>query len=476
MLELVDHLPSPKYAFQESNQAMHRHKLSNELKYRFIEPSHSRVVMWLGKFYTDRKLRRNQKVHDIHVHGLEKLQALIGQGDGILLTPNHSDHADSALMFHLGRMVKKPFYFMATHAIFTGLNWFVLPRIGCFPVDREGTDLKALRKAQEILTLGKTPLVIFPEGEIYRLNDQITPLREGVSAVAIMAARKAKDHGRKVWIVPVGIKYRFLESADPVPCLTDLLNRLEKKFDWREVPGRTLLERIYRYATGMLSLKEIEYMGSVQSGTPRERVSHLREYVLETVEEKLHINQIKARTKSVPERVKECRRIIIERWSDPARDSNMLPEWKQDLEDLFMVVQLYSYPGDYVMNSPTCERASEILIKFKQDAMRSDTKVARHYVPRRASIYIGEPIEVQKFVQSVDKKGQSGQSPEVPVAKDQEASSKSRKASSLLTELLEQKLQELLNLGGPGRLLPGASFHEAAHHHTNHAQNTTDMT
>ena len=108
--------------------------------------------------------------------------------------------------------------------------------------------------------------------------------------------------------------------------------------------------------------------------------------------------------------------------------------------------------------------------------MRSDTKVARHYVPRRASIYIGEPIEVQKFVQSVDKKGQSGQSPEVPVAKDQEASSKSRKASSLLTELLEEKLQELLNLGGPGRLLPGASFHEAAHHHTNHAQNTTDMT
>ncbi|MEI7921495.1 MAG: lysophospholipid acyltransferase family protein [Planctomycetota bacterium] len=440
---------------------MHRHKLSNEIKYRFFEPKHSPIVMWLGQLYTNRKLRNNQKIHEIRFHGLEKLQALIGQGDGILLTPNHSDHADSALMFHMGRFLKKPFYFMATHAIFEGWNRFFLTRIGCFPVDREGTDLKALRKAQEILTLGQTPLVIFPEGEIYRLNDQITPLREGVAAVALMSARKAREHGRKVWIVPIGIKYRFLESVDPVPWLTDLLTHLEKKFDWREVPDRPLLDRIYRYASGMLSLKEIEYMGAIQAGSPRERVARLREYVLVAVEQKLKLTQIKAKTKSIPERVKECRRVIIDRWSDPERDPKMLAVWKQDLEDLFMVVQLYSYPGDYVMNSPTCERASEILIKFKQDAMRKDLEIARHHVPRRASIYIGEPIDVQEFVQSVDKKSPVESDPNETASKGHESAGKSRKASSLLTLLLETRLQELLNLGDRGKLLPDAAFHDS---------------
>ena len=131
------------------------------------------------------------------------------------------------------------------------------------------------------------------------------------------------------------------------------------------------------------------------------------------------------------------------------------------MEDLFMVVQLYSYPGDYVMNSPTCERASEILIKFKQDAMRKDLEIARHHVPRRASIYVGEPIDVQEFVQSVDKKSPVESDPNETASKDHESAGKSRKASSLLTLLLETRLQELLNLGDRGKLLPDAAFQDS---------------
>ena len=42
---------------------------------------------------------------------------------------------------------------------------------------------------------------------------------------------------------------------------------------------------------------------------------------------------------------------------------------RQDLNDLFLVIQLFSYPGDYVRECPTVERLAEILTKFEQDAL-----------------------------------------------------------------------------------------------------------
>ena len=40
------------------------------------------------------------------------------------------------------------------------------------------------------------PLVVFPEGEMYHLGDQITPFHEGAAAMAIAAARKTDRHDR----------------------------------------------------------------------------------------------------------------------------------------------------------------------------------------------------------------------------------------------------------------------------------------
>jgi len=261
---------------------MHRLPLTDELKYEFLEPSHHPLAIRLSKWYVARKLDKDLKIRRFEIEGGGILNDLIDRGDGILIAPNHSDHADAALMYEFGRSIGHPFYFMATHGIFRGVNRYVLPRIGCFPVDREGTDKRALRKSMEILADGTAPLVIFPEGEIYRLNDKITPLREGVSAVASMAARKAAE-GRKIWVVPVGIKYRFPGDVDPMPWMMRMIGELEGRFAWREGRGMPMQDRIYRYAFGMLSLKEIETYGEVRGGSVRDRVMAMRDDVLERI-------------------------------------------------------------------------------------------------------------------------------------------------------------------------------------------------
>jgi hypothetical protein len=73
---------------------------------------------------------------------------------------------------------------------------------------------------------------------------------------------------------------------------------------------------------------------------------------------------------------------------------------EHDLDDLFLVVQLYSYPGDYVRERPTIERMAETLDKFEEDVLGVFSASIRGR--RRAIVSFGEPIEVQG-----DRKGKS---------------------------------------------------------------------
>ncbi len=63
-----------------------------------------------------------------------------------------------------------------------------------------------------------------------------------------------------------------------------------------------------------------------------------------------------------------------------------------DLEDLFLVVQSFSYPGDYVVDKPTIERMAETIDKFEEDVLRKPTASIR--AKRRVAVRFGEPITV----------------------------------------------------------------------------------
>src|SRR6516162_7923051 len=169
---------------------MNRMPLTDQLPYRFHEPRHHPFCVWLGKLVARRMARREHRVEDVEIVGEEHVRTLLGKGDGVLLTPNHTDHADSFMMFELSRRVDLPFYYMAAYQIFQGTREWFLPRVGVFPVDREGSDLTAFKTGVEILARGRNPLVVFPEGEIYHLGDRVTPLREGALALAATAAKK----------------------------------------------------------------------------------------------------------------------------------------------------------------------------------------------------------------------------------------------------------------------------------------------
>ena len=196
---------------------MNRMPLTDQLPYVFLPPRHDPLCLALARLTGRRMLRKDHRIEAIDLDGEDGLRARLGRGDGVLLCPNHTDHADSHLMFELSRRVGRPFYYMAAYQIFQGHRRWFLPRLGAFPVDREGADLTAFKTGIDILARARNPLVIFPEGEIHHLGDRLTPLREGALAVAATAVKRLAGEANTVWVVPVAIKYRFLESHDPTP-------------------------------------------------------------------------------------------------------------------------------------------------------------------------------------------------------------------------------------------------------------------
>ena len=344
---------------------------------------------WLRVWRPLRKRRqyREQKLMRVDLRGLEHVRDALKAGQGVLITPNHSGHADAHIMYAAADELGVPLYFMTAWQVFFQrgrIGQRILQHHGCFSVDREGTDLKAFRQATDILQDSPNPLVIFPEGEVYHVNERVTPFREGAAAIALTAARRAS---RAVVCIPCGIKYQYLD--DPTDKLLALMDQLELQIFWRPRPDLPLPERIYRFAEGAMALKEVEHLGRTSEGPLTERTDALARHILGLLEGR---HDTDGTRKTIPERVKELRRVAMQRLGElPAGDPRRRLS-EHDLDDLFLVVQLFSYPGDYVQERPTIERMAETLDKFEEDVMGVYSATIRGR--REATVAFGPPIPV----------------------------------------------------------------------------------
>ncbi len=86
-------------------------------------------------------LRGEHRVDRIDVEGIERIRALRDRGDGVMIAPNHCDRADGLVLLDVADRLGWPFCAMVAYQIFEGnhgLRRWLFPRLGIFPVDREG--------------------------------------------------------------------------------------------------------------------------------------------------------------------------------------------------------------------------------------------------------------------------------------------------------------------------------------------------
>jgi 1-acyl-sn-glycerol-3-phosphate acyltransferase len=365
-------------------------KIIVEKPYRFIPPY--RTTFWsviiralrVHQFY----LWRTEGVTSYEVRNVERLRASIDAGHSVLITPNQPRTADPLAMGWLTVEANTHVYSMASWHLFhqNWLNAWAIRAMGGFSVNREGVDRQAINTAIDLLAEGQRPLVIFPEGATSRTADRLQAMLDGVAFIARAAAKKRTKQSPpgKVVVHPIAIKYYY--GGDIRQAADDVLTDIEHRLTWQPQRDLSLLARILKVGSALLSLKEIEYLGHSQSGRLAERMGRLMDRLLGPIEQewfgRVQAGPVVPRVRGL--RMKILPDMVVGRVTPDERTRR----WQQ-LAQIYLAQQLSAYPPDY-LTRPTVDRVLEMIEKFEEDL----TDKARLHGKLKVVLQMGEAIEV----------------------------------------------------------------------------------
>ncbi|MCC3144808.1 1-acyl-sn-glycerol-3-phosphate acyltransferase [Halanaerobium sp. Z-7514] len=145
-----------------------------EFIYKFI----SKIIYFVFKLFFRAKVRGQKN---------------LPEEGGVIIMSNHISLLDPPL---IASVLDRPVHFMAKKELFENpILRLILYIADAFPVDRESTDIKAVKKALNILKNGEV-LGLFPEGTRGD-ESEVADLKDGSVMLAVRS---------RVPILPVGIK------------------------------------------------------------------------------------------------------------------------------------------------------------------------------------------------------------------------------------------------------------------------------
>lgn len=358
--------------------------------YQFVPPRYSRFWKAVIRLWLPGYLRRRFGLVAVESVGAGRLREAVDSGHGVVVAANHPRPSDPlALGWAIDRETSgRPFFSMGGWHIFmeSGVQRFLLQRMGVFSMYREGVDRKSIHCAIRILVEGGDPLVMFPEGIVSNSNDRLTPLLDGAAFVARMAAKRRQAEGRKggALVLPAFIRYIF--DGDLEQAAGPALGAIEERFSWRRQEHLPLQERVERIAEAVLAQREIEHLGTAASGDHGERVACLIGHLLGSIEEEWGAARNGGDTMA---RIKRLRGAILAGMIDGSElgEDERQRRWHQ-LGVLYQVQQLHCYPGDYLQEGAGTGRLLDMIDRLEEDLTDTNTP----HPPRRAVVFYGEAL------------------------------------------------------------------------------------
>ena len=362
-----------------------------EEPYEFVPPLYGKIWPKLIGLYMGRYLRKKYGVTSIESRDVGLLQASLDAGHGVLLAPNHCRLCDPLTLSPVSRKINRNLHAMAAWHLFKqdGFQRFVLRRMGAFSIYREGVDRQALNTAIDILVDGRRPLVVFPEGAVSRHNDVIMPLLDGTSFIAHTAAKRREKQGDSGGVVihPIAIRYFFRGNLQET--VTPVLEEIESHFSWYPQPNNSLIGRLQQIGQALLSLKEIEYLGSARAGDFYERVDALIEDVLAKLEAEWGAKDLE---EGIVARVKNLRSAILPEMVNNSITTEERQRRRQQLAACHYVQQMSHYPRQYVRRSE--KNVSEHILETAERFEEDFTDQVRVHGPLHVVIQVGDAIPV----------------------------------------------------------------------------------
>ena len=357
--------------------------------YRFVPPKPGTFWPMLIRFVLPTYLNSSHGIESHELYGVDRLKASLDAGHGIMLTPNHCRPCDPMVVSLLSEKIGRPLNIIASWHLFMQnrlLTW-ILPRMGAFSIYREGMDREALRRAIQILTEARRPLVLFPEGVVTRTNDRLNQLMDGTAFIARSAAkqRAGLNPPGRVVVHPVAIRYSF--RGDIAKTLVPVLEDIEKRLTWRPLTDKPLLDRIGKVGLALLTLKEMEYFGEQQTGALHQRLDGLIDRLLGPLEQEWLKGRRDGNTTA---RIKAIRTAVLPNMvAGDITEEERARRWQQ-LADTYLAQQLAFYPPEYFGAETTPEQMLETVERYEEDL----TDKVHVHRPLHVALEVGEAIEV----------------------------------------------------------------------------------
>jgi 1-acyl-sn-glycerol-3-phosphate acyltransferase len=355
--------------------------------YRYYPPEPNLLLIWIFRQW-NRFVHlpgREHLIEDVTVDNPRELKPCAGSR--IMFLPNHATHSDPQIMMEVQRQVGVPSMFMAAYDLFERSRFraWVMQKSGVFSVDREGSDSQAMKQAINTLVDGRYALTVFAEGNVYLMNDRVTPFLDGAAFMAMKAQKKLGPE-TPVYVVPVSIK--VTHTSDRRRAIRDLIGQVAEgagvTFDRQADP----VVELKKIGVEVLK-KKLSQQGYFPPQTGTEDIPLLLDQaagmIIAALEEKM---ELKARDKDdLVTRIRKIRQGIHRIRIDPEKSvvCSTAASWA---EEAILAFRILMYSGRYLDDSPTMDRFGETAEKLVEDLYG---KAVPPYGRRRARVRFGVP-------------------------------------------------------------------------------------
>lgn len=349
----------------------------------------------------------------------------IPTGSGISLTSNHADEMDPRVVVELSRRSGKRFISMCNREAFDesfGIAGWALQRLGHFSVERGAHDGNAKVFAIDVIKDGREVLVIFPEGEIFYMNEVVQPFHSGaidLSMQAIVEQRKTNPNWT-AFIVPMAIKYHYDPSV--ISILQDRIAKLESHLSLSPA-SKTLPERLLAIQKVLIAREEELHRVELenQSDDLENEIMVARRKILSDVEKKYH-GDFTLKRRAIDEAWKlgaELREKLEEQADLKEKD-----QLNADIATLQEVAQMASWHPHYFAGTTSVDRMAEVVLKMERELFH--IKRPPQLASRKVFVKLSEPIDLGEHVD--------------------EYSADAHSVRTTLTEQLQSRIQSMLDV------------------------------
>jgi 1-acyl-sn-glycerol-3-phosphate acyltransferase len=370
----------------------------------FRPAKHCRWIMRAAQFLNAPDLAWHNRLR-LETRDLEILKT-IPKDSGLILAANHSDEIDLKIFIELSRRSHRQFTYMVNSEAFEdwhGLYGWLLQRLGDFSVERGGSDQTARRYAVDVVKTGRDVLVMFPEGEISYLNDQVQPFKTGIVHMGLQAIAETRKT-RPAWtayILPIAIQYRYRKPIGSI--LEKRIRTIEKRLSIRASLS-TLQGRIIHIMATILKCQEL--IGSTR--TASQKLERLREQVGMT--QAALLSRVETKYPQMPidpklQLVDRAQKIIyflreqLRRKRLFSRETRI--QLQNDIKDLKKSIQMAGWQPQYIDLTPSEERLAETVMKLEREVFNLKTPCPLGN--RNAFVRVGQPMDLGRYVEPYPK-------------------------------------------------------------------------